>query len=263
MKRLAYLLTVFLVVITACSSGVPPAPPTPAPTVEPTVAPAPTEVGRAQGGTLRLLWWQAPTILNPHLAQGTKDTDASRLVLEPLAAIGPDGSYVPELAADIPTVANGGISADLKTTTWKLKSGVKWSDGTDFTADDVVFNWHYQSDKETAATDAKTVAGIDKVEATDATTVVITWHEPNPNSLQAFTGALGQIIEKKQFEQYVGASAKDAPGNLKPIGTGPYKVSDFKPGDVVTYQANELYRDASRPFFSDVELKGGGDAASA
>ncbi|MBV9359648.1 MAG: peptide ABC transporter substrate-binding protein, partial [Chloroflexi bacterium] len=87
--------------------------------------------------------------------------------------------------------------------------------------------------------------------------------DPNPNPLQAFTGALGQLIQKKQFEQYVGANAKDAPGNLKPIGTGPYKVNDFKPGDVVTYQANDLYRDATRPFFSDVELKGGGDAASA
>jgi peptide/nickel transport system substrate-binding protein len=263
MKRLAYLLTASLVVLTACSAGAPSSQPTGAPTTQPTVAATPTEVGRAQGGTLKLLWWQAPTILNPHLAQGTKDTDASRLVLEPLAAIAPDGSYVPELAAEIPTIANGGISADLKTTTWKLKSGVKWSDGTDFTADDVVFNWHYQSDKETAATDAKTVAGIDNAEATDATTVVITWHDPNPSPLQAFTGALGQIIQKKQFEQYVGASAKDAPGNLKPIGTGPYKVGDFKPGDVVTYQANELYRDASKPFFSDVELKGGGDAASA
>ncbi len=189
MKRLAFLLTAWIVVLAACSPGAAPAPPTAAPTDAPTAAPTSTEVGRAQGGTLKLLWWQAPTILNPHLAQGTKDNDASRLVLEPLAAIAPDGSYVPQLAAEIPTVDNGGVASDLKTTTWKLKSGVKWSDGTDFTADDVVFTWHYMSDKETAATDAKTVAGIDKVEAKDATTVVVTWHDPNPNPLQALRRA--------------------------------------------------------------------------
>jgi peptide/nickel transport system substrate-binding protein len=276
MRRLTYLLSAVVVGLAACGPAAPAAPtaaptaaaPAPtqnqnAPAAKPTEAAKPAAAGRAQGGTLKLLWWQAPTILNPHLAQGTKDYDAARLALEPLASIGPDGNYVPVLAAEIPTADNGGISKDLRTTTWKLKSGVKWSDGTDFTADDVVFNWTYMSDKETASTDAKTVAGIDKVEAKDPTTVVISWHDPNPNPFQVFTGALGQIIQKKQFQDYMGAKAKDAPGNLAPIGTGPYKVREFKPGDVVTYDANDNYRDPAKPFFKDVQLKGGGDATSA
>jgi peptide/nickel transport system substrate-binding protein len=237
--------------------------PTTAPAANPTAAGQPAATGRGQGGTLKLLWWQAPTILNPHLSQGTKDYNAARMVLEPLAAIDPDGKYVPVLAADIPTLENGGISKDLKTTTWKLKPGVKWSDGTDFTADDVVFNWQYMADKETASSDAKTVAGIDKVEAADPLTVVITWHDPNPTPLTVFTGQLGHIIQKAQFRDYMGSKAKDAPGNQKPIGTGPYKVTDFKPGDVVTYEINENYRDPNKPFFKNVELKGGGDAVSA
>ena len=250
---------------TAPAAAATTAPAAPAPTLAPTAAAKPAASGgqRGQGGTLKLLWWQAPTILNPHLAQGTKDYDAARLVLEPLASVGPDGKPVANLAAEIPTVENGGISKDLKTITWKLKPGVKWSDGTDFTADDVVFNYQYLSDKETASTDAKTVAGIDSVVAKDPTTVVVTWKEPNPYPYQAFTGALGQIIQKKQFQDFLGAKAKDAPGNLKPIGTGPYVVSDFKPGDVVTYTANPNYRDPSKPFFKDVQLKGGGDATSA
>ncbi len=101
--------------------------------------------GRGKGSTLRMLYWQAPTILNTHLSQGTKDYDAGRLILEPLAAIGPDGSLVPELAAEIPTLDNGGVSKDNTSITWKLRPDVKWSDGTDFTADDVVFTWQYVS----------------------------------------------------------------------------------------------------------------------
>src|SRR5207245_760429 len=117
------------------------------------------------GGMLKLLWWQAPTILNPHLAQGTKDTDASTPVVEPLVWFGPDGKPVPALAAEIPTVANGGVSKDLKTVTWKLKPGVKWSDGSDFTADDVVFTYTYMSDKATAATSSDAAVGVDSVVA--------------------------------------------------------------------------------------------------
>jgi peptide/nickel transport system substrate-binding protein len=273
-SRSVYALSAFVLALAACGPSSVTAFPTSATPIQ-TQAASDRAVGvepsstsgpataRAAGGTLRLVWWQAPTILNPHLAQSTKDYDAARMVLEPLAAITRDGSYVPVLAAEIPSLANGGISADLRTTTWKLKPGVKWSDGTDFTAADAVFNWQYMADKDTASTDAKTVVGIDRVEATAPTTVVITWRAPNPNPFQVFTGALGLIIQKAQFQAYLGTHANDAPGNLKPIGTGPYKVRDFKPGDVVTYDANEYYRDPAKPFFKGAELKGGGDAVSA
>jgi peptide/nickel transport system substrate-binding protein len=214
---------------------------------------------------LRLLWWQAATILNPHLAQGTKDFDASRLVYEPLAAINdkgePDARY--GLAAEVPTLANGGISKDGTTVTWKLKQNVKWSDGSTFSADDVIFTYQYMSDAKTAATTAESVAAIKTVEKVDANTIKITFKEPQPNPYQAFTGALGMIIQKKAFENYMGEKAKDAPANLKPVGTGPYVVKDFKPNDVVTYEINPNYRDAGKPCYKEVTFKGGGDATSA
>ncbi|MFN8483527.1 MAG: peptide ABC transporter substrate-binding protein [Anaerolineae bacterium] len=219
--------------------------------------------GRGKGDQLKVLYWQAPTILNTYLSQGTKDQHAASIVTEPLAWFGPDGKPVPALAAEIPTRENGGLSADGKTVTWKLKPGVKWSDGTDFTADDVVFTYQYNADEKTASTQASQTKGIDKVEAVDKNTVKITFKESNPNPFQIFVGNLSPIIQKKQFQDYMGEKAKDAPGNLKPIGTGPYKVDDFKPGDVVTYSINETYRDASKPFFKTVQLKGGGDATSA
>src|SRR6266849_10591344 len=81
---------------------------------------------RGGGGIVKTLWWQAPTLLNPHFANGTKDQDASRVFYEPLASWDPDGNLNPILAAEIPSLQNGGLSADAKSVTWKLKPGVKW-----------------------------------------------------------------------------------------------------------------------------------------
>jgi len=241
----------------------PAAAPTTAAAPAATTAPKPAAGGRGQGDLLRIIYWQAPTILNSHLAQGTKDYDAARLVLEPLASMGADGKPVPNLAAEIPTVENGGVSQDLKMVTWKLKPGIKWSDGSDFTAEDVVFTYQYVADEATASTNTQVAKGVEKVEAKDPMTVVVTWKEPNPNPYQLYVSGLSNIIQKKQFQDFMGAKAQDAPGNLAPIGTGPYKVKEFKPGDTVTYEINPNYRDPSKPFFKEVQIKGGGDATQA
>ena len=224
---------------------------------------APTTGGRGQGDTLRLIWWQAPTILNPHLATGSKDYDASRAVYEPLASFNKDGELVPFLAAEIPSQENGGVAVDGKSVTWKLKSGVKWSDGTPFSADDVVFTYEYVSNKATAATTAATYSAVGKVEAIDDTTVKVSFNDVNPAWALPFVGVEGLILPRHIFEKYVGAQAREAPENLKPIGTGPYQVVDFKPGDVVIYEPNQYFREEDKPYFSRVELKGGGDATSA
>src|SRR5213593_2652903 len=123
---------------------------------------------RGGGGTLRTLWWQGPTLLNPHFAAGTKDADGSRIFYEPLAAFDPDGNLVPILAADIPSIQNGAVAKDGKSVTWKLKKNVVWHDGKPFTADDIVFNWEYAADPATAATTIssyKDIARIDKLDS--------------------------------------------------------------------------------------------------
>ena len=106
---------------------------------------------RGGGGLVKVLWWQAPTLLNPHFAIGTKDQDACRIFYQPLAGWDPEGNLIPVLAATLPSKENGGLSADGKSVTWKLKQGVKWHDGTPFTADDCVFNWQYGRDPATAS----------------------------------------------------------------------------------------------------------------
>ena len=220
---------------------------------------------RGDGGQLNILYWQAPTILNPHQATGTKDSDASRLILEPLASYGPDGKPLANgLALEIPTVANAGVSADFTTVTWKLRQGVKWSDGTAFTADDVAFTFTYVHDAATAATTESSTEGVKSVVAKDANTVVVTYDAPNPNVYQYGVGYVsnGGILQKAQYAACTGAKAKDCPADLKPIGTGPYMLDTFKPGDVVTYTANPNFRDPNKPYFKTVQLKGGGDAES-
>ncbi|MBV8840047.1 MAG: peptide ABC transporter substrate-binding protein [Alphaproteobacteria bacterium] len=217
---------------------------------------------RGGGGALKTLWWQAPTLLNPHFAVGTKDQDASRIFYEPLAAWDPDGFLYPVLAAEIPDVENNGLSKDGKSVTWKLKPGVKWHDGKPFTAEDVVFNWQYAKDPATAATTVGTYQDI-KVEKVDDLTVRVLFDKPTPFWATAFVGFFGMIIPKHLFADYAGAKSRDAPANLKPVGTGPYKFVEFKPGDLVRGEINMDYHAPNRPYFDTIEMKGGGDAISA
>ncbi len=217
---------------------------------------------RGGGGTLKLLWWQGPTLLNPHFAVGTKDEDGSGLFYEPLAGWDNDGNLRLMLGAEVPTVANGGLAEDGKSVTWKLRQDVKWHDGEPFTADDVVFNWEYARDPATAAVTAGSYNYV-QVEKVDQFTVRVSFAQPTPFWADPFVGANGMIIPKHLFEPYIGAKSRDAPNNLKPVGTGPYKFTSFNPGDLVTGEINPNYYRPNRPYFDAVEMKGGGDATSA
>jgi peptide/nickel transport system substrate-binding protein len=220
----------------------------------------PTKAGG--GGALKLLFWQAATLLNPHFAVGAKDQEGARIFYEPLAAWDPDGNLVPVLAAEIPDIENGGVAADGTSVTWKLKKGVEWHDGQPFTADDVVFNWEYASDPATAATTIGNYRDT-KVENIDPLTVRVRFEQPTPFWAGAFVAAGGMIIPKHLFEPYKGANSRDAPANLKAVGTGPYRFIEFKPGDLIRGERNPSYHVANRPYFDTIEMKGGGDAVSA
>ena len=217
---------------------------------------------RGGGGALKTLWWQGATLLNPHFAVGTKDQDGSRIFYEPLAAWDPDGQLYPILAAEIPDLENGGLAKDGMSVTWKLKQGVQWHDGKPFSADDVVFNWEYAKDPGTAATTSGSYTGI-KVEKVDQHTVKVLFDKPTPFWADAFVGVRGMIIPKHLYADYTGGKSRDAPANLKPVGTGPYRFVDFKPGDMVRGELNPNYHLPNRPHFDTIEMKGGGDAISA
>jgi peptide/nickel transport system substrate-binding protein len=220
----------------------------------------PTRAGG--GGALKLLFWQAPTLLNPHFAIGVKDTEASRVFYEPLAGWDGEGNLIPVLATEIPSKDNDGLKEDGLSVVWKLKKGVKWHDGQPLTADDVVFTWEYAKNPDTAAVTIGSYKDV-KVEKIDDYSVRVLFAKPTPFWANAFVGSNGMIIPKHLFADYAGGKSRDAPINSKPVGTGPYMFVDFKPGDAVQAKRNPDYHLPNRPYFDTIEIKGGGDAVSA
>lgn len=225
------------------------------------VAVNPALAARGTDGTVNILSWQAPSTMNPYLSGGQKDYTAASLVLEPLAGYDQKGDLFPRLAKKIPTVENGGVSKDLKSITWKLKSGLTWSDGSPVTAKDVVFTAEYCMDPETGCAELGHFRDVDKVEELDDLTVKINFKEPMAVPYGPFVGAQTPIIEAKQFADCRGAKAPTCTeANFNPIGTGPFVIISFKPNDSIQLKANPNYRDPSKPHFAQVNFKGGGDS---
>jgi peptide/nickel transport system substrate-binding protein len=219
---------------------------------------------RGADGNVNVIYWQAPSILNPFLSGGTKDVEAASLIVEPLARYNEKGEMVAYLAAEIPTVANGGVSQDLKTITWKIKPDLKWSDGTAFTSADVLFTWQYCTAEGGGCAQLAKFEGVSNVEAIDPLTVKVTFAAPKPYPYLPFVGGQSPIIQAAQFKDCMGAKAPECTvANFGPIGTGPFVVKEFRPNDVITLEANPNYRDPAKPAFATMTFKGGGDAAAA
>ncbi len=212
---------------------------------------------------IKLLYWQAPTILNPHLSTGFKDSEASRITLEPLASFNNQGELIPILAAEIPSVENGGIAKDGLSVTWKLKQNVKWSDGKPFTTKDVVFTYQFVTNPQVGSVTAGDYAIVKSVEALDDYTVKVNFKDVTPGWYLVFVGGQGMILPQHLYAEFNGANAREAPYNLSPIGTGAYRVVEFKPGDAIIYEPNPHFREPEKLSFQRMELKGGGDATSA
>jgi peptide/nickel transport system substrate-binding protein len=219
---------------------------------------------RGADGHVNVLYWQAPSILNPYLSSGTKDVETASLILEGLAGFDEKGEVFARLAESVPTVENGGINAELTQITWKLKPGLLWSDGTPVTSADAKFTWEYCTHPEGGCAQAARYEGITSIDTPDAQTIVINFSAPKPNPYQAFVGGTSPILQAAQFANCLGAAASTcSEQNFKPIGTGPFVVTDFKVNDVVSLEANPNYRDPAKPAFATMTVKGGGDAQAA
>ena len=252
----------FLLLLLACNDSGEESPTVVPPTASSDPSPTPAQIP-AEEKVLTILYWQAPTLPAPYLSSGTKDNDAAAVTLEPLAKYDPDGNLVPALAAEVPTLGNGGFSEDLTSITWKLREGLKWSDGSGVTAEDVVFSWRYCTDEETGCTSASSFDGVVSVEAVDDLTVRITFEAPTPYPYQAFVGSGAPVISRAQFADCIGAAAVTCDEeNIGPLGTGPYRIVAFETNERAVYERNPFYRGPT-PYFDRVVLEGGGDAASA
>jgi peptide/nickel transport system substrate-binding protein len=203
----------------------------------------------ARGGTLVFAIWQEPTTLAPIYANQTVATVVSETAVEGLLNTDTDGNYYPVLARSVPTLVNGGvkISADGKKmdVTYELLAGVKWSDGEAFTSADVKFTW------ETYLKDPKVVTreGYDQIEAVDTpsdTQVVLHYKTIYGPYATRFAG----IIPKHVLQNVPDISKSDY--NQKPIGTGPFKVTEFVSADHITVERNPTYRKSDRPYLDKI-----------
>lgn len=241
--------------------------------------PSPTTVEEAAserdaGKMLRMFLWQAPDTVNPHLAPGEKDQFVSRITYEPLASFDSNGKLIPFLAAEIPSLENGDVAKDGKSVTWKLKQGIKWSDGEPFTADDVLFTFEYATNPAIGTSSSNVYSTVKSVEVLDDYTVKVNFKDVSPAWAIPFVGVRGMIIPRHVFQDYAGSNYAEAPANRMAVGTGPYRVVDFVTEDIliisgnavnttrVVYEPNPFYRDPSKPYFSRIEVQGGGGDAN-
>ena len=228
------------------------------------LSPVAANAERGSDGHVNIIYWQAVSILNPFLSGCTKDVHSSSLIIEPLARYDDEGTLTPWLVESIPTVENGGVAEDLTSITWNITPGLKWSDGSDFTAADVVFTANYCMHPEGGCQQETKFAGVANVEALDDLTVKVTFEGPTPFPYGPFVGAESPIIQAAQFANCLGADAPNCTEqNFGPHGTGPFRVTEFRANDVISMEANPHYRDASKPAFASLTFKGGGDAAAA
>jgi peptide/nickel transport system substrate-binding protein len=137
-----------------------------------------------------MLFWQAPMILNGHVALGDKDSNAASIFYEPLATYDAEARLVPVLATSVPGRENGQVTPDGLSVVWNLKRGVHWHDGRPFTADDVVFTWEYAIEGGVGGR----YRDLERVERLNDHAVRVVFREPTAFWAEAFCGIdTGQI----------------------------------------------------------------------
>jgi len=178
---------------------------------------------------------------------------------EPLFVARPDGSFDPVLAAELPSVENGGLSEDGLTVTFRLREGVTWSDGQPFTAEDVKFTFDVIQDPGSTAIPPSAYDLVESVDVVDERTVRVRMSSPNPY----YFGLFQQILPKHMFDST--AVTTEHPQARLPLGTGPFVFVEWNDGDTIMLERNEDYWDSEqRPVWLDgITLKITPDAQSA
>lgn len=215
---------------------------------------------RGEGGEVKLIQWQAPTLMSPHISSGTKDFLAAQLVLEPLIHYTPEATMIPNLLTELPAVENGQLAEDLTWVELHLLPDVTWSDGEPLTSEDVAFTIDWVLNPDNNSVNINSYDPIDSYEIIDDLTIRVTFKTGNPFWFDPFAGTSTGYVYPKHILEVEGAHDQFI---VNPIGTGPYVVDSFTPNDEAIYTANENYREPNKPFFQTVQLKGGGDAAAA
>ncbi|HRE47008.1 MAG TPA: peptide ABC transporter substrate-binding protein [Aggregatilineales bacterium] len=189
---------------------------------------------------------QEPDTLNGYYSAMAFGQWAMDLCVATLYDIDENGTPVPVLIAEVPTVENGGIAADLKSYTVKLKPDLKWSDGAPLTAADVVFTFQMIMEKKNNfAQAASTAAALESVEQVDDLTVKLTFKDVQPFpakhlSNEGLPAVLPAHVYKPVFEAE--GTLEQAEENQNPtVFSGPFKLAEWARGEALTYVPNENY----------------------
>jgi peptide/nickel transport system substrate-binding protein len=250
MKRKLYLLLSLVMLasmlLAACGGAAPATQPPavkepPAATQAPaTQAPAATEPPvPARSGTVTITFTEEPDNLNPMYTSMSFSGYLRPFYLKPSWDFDENAKPVPVLVKEIPSTDNGGLSADGKTITLKLRDDVKWSDGEPLTAEDYVFTFDMiMSDKNTPLGRYPYDKFVDSVEAPDPTTVVINLKQP----FAAWLTSLFYYILPKHVLQPVfdtDGTIDNAEWNRNPtVSLGPFTFDAWETGSHITFKAN-------------------------
>jgi peptide/nickel transport system substrate-binding protein len=193
--------------------------------------------------------WQEPDNLNPYFSTQVVNRITSFMVLEGLTRGAPDGTYLPVLAEEVPTLQNGDVSPDGRTVTWKLRKGVNWSDGQPFTSDDVVFTYRMLMDSSNPIATRAAYVVMDSVTAADPATIKVTYKDVYASYRSAFNVVLPAHVFNGQ------TNIDKNPFNRAPIGTGPYLFKSWASGDSIGFERNPRFRETGKPYLDSVMYK--------
>jgi peptide/nickel transport system substrate-binding protein len=220
-----------------------PAAVTEAPASVPTEAPVATEPPAPSfNGTVTITFTQEPDNLNPMYTQMYFSGILREFWLKPVWNFDMDAKPVPVLAAEIPSAENGGLSADGKTVTIKLRDDVTWSDGEPLTADDLVFTYDMiMSEKNVVQSRYPYEDYVASVTAQDPTTVVVALKEPFAAWLTTlFYYVLPKHILQPVFDQ--DGTLDNAEWNKTPtVGVGPFVFDSWETGSFISFKANPTW----------------------
>ncbi len=248
MRVLLFVLIISLALIAiGCASPAPaPAPTSAAP--QPPALAATTAAGPKRGGRVVVALWQSPVTLNGLIGNQTVTGVVDNFIIEGMTQVRGDGTRVAKLAKEVPDVQNGGVSADLKTVTYHLREGTRWSDGNAFTCDDVKFHWQLQTTPGIGLVSTSGYDQIQTVECPDPLTAVVKYKE----YYAPFVTLFGGIVPKSAGDP---KNIRNWEYNRKPIGTGPFKVDEWVADDHVTLSRNPLYYEKDQPYLDQVIIR--------
>jgi peptide/nickel transport system substrate-binding protein len=205
---------------------------------------------------IKIIISEDPPSFNPMVADTGFDAMVMELVLLGMTDVDPNGVVFPELAAELPTVENGGVAVDEEagsmSVTWKLRQDVQWQDGQPVTADDVLFTWNAIQDPDTGSW-IPGIDSIDSVEKVDQYTFVINYSAIYPGYLTQFGGEQLAIWPAHYCDASQGFVAWDCGRN--PLSDGPFILKDWIEGDHMTFVRNEKYFKAGKPEIDKVTVQ--------